>query len=115
MSASAVCVAALHIAADLGLAATYDAHYLALAKQLDAELWTADARLVREVGDRELGRRGQITLPSPMRRELKLKEGDKILVSVRDSEIILRPAGPSIFDPRIHSGPPTCTICFSTV
>ncbi len=48
----------------------------------------------------KIGRRGQITLPSPMRHELNLKEGDKILVSVRDSEIVLRPAGPCIFDLR---------------
>lgn len=51
-SAGALHLAALHLAADLGLPATYDAQYLALARQLDAELWTADARLSREVGDR---------------------------------------------------------------
>ena len=43
--------AALQVAADLKLPATYDAHYLALANLLDAELWTADARLAREVGE----------------------------------------------------------------
>ena len=43
--------AALRLAADLKLPATYDAHYVALANLLDAELWTADARLAREVGE----------------------------------------------------------------
>lgn len=31
----------------LGLPATYDAHYLALAGRLDAQLWTADKKLVK--------------------------------------------------------------------
>ena len=43
---------ALALASDLALPAAYDAHYLALARSLDAELWTADARLARQVGDR---------------------------------------------------------------
>jgi len=43
--------AALRRAAGLCLRAVYDAHYVALADTLDAELWTADARLAREVGD----------------------------------------------------------------
>ena len=41
---------ATRIAATAGSAAAYDAHYLALAKRLNAELWTADARLARESG-----------------------------------------------------------------
>ncbi|MBM3462454.1 MAG: type II toxin-antitoxin system VapC family toxin [Armatimonadetes bacterium] len=40
---------ALQMAADLGLPAAYDAHYLALARDLGAELWTADARLHERV------------------------------------------------------------------
>jgi len=32
-----------------GLPATYDAHYLALAERLEAELWTADRRLYAAV------------------------------------------------------------------
>jgi predicted nucleic acid-binding protein len=40
---------ALQIARQLGLSATYDAHYLALAEQLGAELWTADRRLAEAV------------------------------------------------------------------
>ena len=51
-SPAALHSAALRLAADLDLGATYGAHYLALAHLLDAELWTADARLVRQVGER---------------------------------------------------------------
>lgn len=40
---------AFALAAQFGWAATYDAHYLALAEALNAELWTADERLVRTV------------------------------------------------------------------
>lgn len=36
---------ALALADRLSLPAAYDAHYLALAERLDAELWTADRRL----------------------------------------------------------------------
>jgi predicted nucleic acid-binding protein len=43
---------ALRFADQLGLAAAYDAHYLALAERLDAELWTTDARLVRGLAGR---------------------------------------------------------------
>lgn len=42
---------ALQLARTFSLPATCDAHYLALAEQLDAELWTADERLVRAVRD----------------------------------------------------------------
>jgi predicted nucleic acid-binding protein len=40
---------ALALASAYGLTATYDAHYLALAERLRAELWTADRRLARAV------------------------------------------------------------------
>jgi len=40
---------ALDIAERLGLSATYDAHYLALAEWLGSELWTADRRLAHTV------------------------------------------------------------------
>src|SRR5215212_2140201 len=40
---------ALVLAAALDLAATYDAHYLALAEHLGCELWTDDQRLMRRV------------------------------------------------------------------
>jgi predicted nucleic acid-binding protein len=45
-------IAALRLAAALGLPATCGAHYLALADQLGAELWTGDAKLVRELDGR---------------------------------------------------------------
>ena len=41
---------ALALAGELGLPATSDAHYLALAERLDAEFWTADRRLCQAVG-----------------------------------------------------------------
>jgi predicted nucleic acid-binding protein len=40
---------ALVLADALGLPATYDAHYLALAEHLGCELWTDDQRLMRNV------------------------------------------------------------------
>ncbi len=40
---------ALVLADALGLPATYDAHYLALAEHLGCELWTDDQRLIRHV------------------------------------------------------------------
>lgn len=40
---------AKNLAAKYNLPAAYDAHYLALAEHLDAELWTADARLFNTV------------------------------------------------------------------
>ena len=43
---------ALILAHDLGLGATYDALYLALAEHEVCELWTADQRLVGAVRDR---------------------------------------------------------------
>lgn len=36
---------ALAIATELGLPTAYDSHYLALARQMDCALWTADRRL----------------------------------------------------------------------
>jgi predicted nucleic acid-binding protein len=43
---------ALVLADALGLPATYDAHYLALAEHLGCELWTDDQRLIRRVASR---------------------------------------------------------------
>lgn len=40
-------VRALAIASELNQSAAYDAHYLALAEELDCEFWTADARFYR--------------------------------------------------------------------
>jgi predicted nucleic acid-binding protein len=41
--------AAMALARRFNLPAAYDAHYLALAEQLNAEFWTADERLVNSV------------------------------------------------------------------
>jgi predicted nucleic acid-binding protein len=43
---------ALVLADALGLPATYDAHYLALAEHLGCQLWTDDQRLMRQIGSR---------------------------------------------------------------
>lgn len=45
---------AMRYAERFNLPATYDAHYLALAEELDGEFWTADRRLARAV-QHELG------------------------------------------------------------
>lgn len=42
---------AVRLAQRLSLPATYDAHYLAVAERLGAELWTADKRLFQTVQD----------------------------------------------------------------
>ena len=42
---------ALILADAFGLPAAYDAHYLALAEHHECELWTADRRLLRTVGN----------------------------------------------------------------
>jgi AbrB family looped-hinge helix DNA binding protein len=44
-----------------------------------------------------IGRRGQITIPSALRRELQLEEGGHLTVVIRAGEMILRPVGRSIF------------------
>jgi AbrB family looped-hinge helix DNA binding protein len=47
-----------------------------------------------------IGRRGQITIPSNLRRELHLEEGARLMAQVRDGELVLRPAGRSVFELR---------------
>jgi len=43
---------ALALAHELNLPAAYDAHYLALARRMNAEFWTADQRLAKAVAQR---------------------------------------------------------------
>ena len=43
-----------------------------------------------------IGRRGQITIPSELRRQLQLEEGQQLMVQVRDGQLVLRPAGRSL-------------------
>jgi predicted nucleic acid-binding protein len=42
----------IELASQFNLAATYDAHYLALAERENCEFWTADERLYNSVRDR---------------------------------------------------------------
>ncbi len=48
----------------------------------------------------KVGRRGQITLPRPIRRQLDLQEGDRIAFVQRGDEIILQPLTKTLFDLR---------------
>ncbi len=43
---------AVAAAREYDLGAAYDAHYLALGKRLDCEVWTFDSKLARSVGDK---------------------------------------------------------------
>ncbi len=43
---------AFDVALRFGLAAAYDAHYLAVAERSGSALWTVDALLVRSLGER---------------------------------------------------------------
>ncbi|MBN1631005.1 MAG: AbrB/MazE/SpoVT family DNA-binding domain-containing protein [Thermoleophilia bacterium] len=43
-----------------------------------------------------IGRRGQITIPSALRRQLRLEEGQQLMVQVRDGQLVLRPTGRSL-------------------
>jgi len=47
-----------------------------------------------------IGRRGQLTIPSKLRKQLALREGDRVVLSVRQGEVVVRPTGPSIFSLR---------------
>jgi AbrB family looped-hinge helix DNA binding protein len=47
-----------------------------------------------------VGRRGQITIPSALRRQLRLEEGGHLIAQVRDGELVLRPAGRLLLDLR---------------
>lgn len=47
-----------------------------------------------------VGRRGQITIPSALRRELDLKEGSPLVAVVKDGSLVLYPAGRSLLELR---------------
>jgi predicted nucleic acid-binding protein len=51
ISDSPLHASALRLSNDFGLPSSYDAHYLALAQELDCEFWTADERLYNAVRD----------------------------------------------------------------
>lgn len=43
-------------------------------------------------------RKGQITLPADIRRELKLREGDTVAFRIEDGEVRVRPAHATLAD-----------------
>ena len=48
----------------------------------------------------KMGRRGQITLPSVIRRKIGLQEGDQIAVVSQGDQVILRPITHTLLDLR---------------
>jgi predicted nucleic acid-binding protein len=48
---TSLCLRAIELANRLGLSATYDSHYLALAEREKCEFWTADTKMWRVVKD----------------------------------------------------------------
>jgi AbrB family looped-hinge helix DNA binding protein len=46
----------------------------------------------------KLGRRGQMTLPSPIRKQLNLEEGTRVSLEVKDDTIVVRPLGASLLE-----------------
>ncbi len=44
-------------------------------------------------GSSVVTRKGQITVPSEIRRELGIKEGDRVIFALNDGELTLRTAG----------------------
>ena len=64
---------------------------------MEAILGIVSNPMENRMPDLRIGRRGQITIPSAMRRELHLDEGSRVIIHVRDGELVLRPAGRSIF------------------
>ena len=48
----------------------------------------------------KIGRRGQITVPRTIRRQLGLKEGDSLAIFPLENQIILRPLTHTILDLR---------------
>ena len=47
-----------------------------------------------------IGRRGQMTVPRPIRRSLNLQEGDRIVFIRRGDEIVLQPLTHTLLDLR---------------
>jgi AbrB family looped-hinge helix DNA binding protein len=48
----------------------------------------------------KVGRRGQITLPSQVRRQSGIKEGDRIALILQGDQVIIRPLTKTLFDLR---------------
>jgi len=47
-----------------------------------------------------IGRRGQLTLPSEIRKQLGLREGDRVNLICRADEVVLRPVRNTLLDLR---------------
>ena len=45
-----------------------------------------------------IGRRGVLRLPKQLLREVDLKEGDEVIVEVKDNTLIIKPLKPKIVD-----------------
>jgi len=45
-----------------------------------------------------IGRRGVLRLPKQLLREVDLKEGDEVIVEVKDNTLIIKPFKPKIVD-----------------
>jgi AbrB family looped-hinge helix DNA binding protein len=48
----------------------------------------------------KVGRRGQVTLPRAIRRQLNLKEGDRVAYVTRGEEVVLMPLTRTLLDLR---------------
>jgi AbrB family looped-hinge helix DNA binding protein len=48
----------------------------------------------------QIGRRGQITIPRKIRRQLELNEGDRIALILQGDQVILRPIAQNLLDLR---------------
>jgi AbrB family looped-hinge helix DNA binding protein len=47
-----------------------------------------------------VGRRGQITLPSRLRKKIGIQEGDRLALLLDGNDVVLRPISQSLFDLR---------------
>ena len=47
-----------------------------------------------------IGRRGQVTIPSIIRRKLGIKEGDRISLQVQGNDLVMRPVTQTLLDLR---------------
>jgi len=48
----------------------------------------------------KIGRRGQITLPSQIRRQMGLKEGDRLALLAQEDSLVIRPISQTLQDLR---------------
>ena len=48
----------------------------------------------------KVGQRGQITIPSKMRRQIGLQEGDRVALLLQEGQVIMRPITKTLLDLR---------------